>query len=97
MRQCLHLAQCGIVSGNDDVAHHGQFTAASQRSPVDSSNQRFPDVLYAAPVPKQIPVRLHRQSACHIVLFCDLLRHSELLMFCMKGLLEKELPEMWPA
>mmetsp|Transcript_11737 Transcript_11737/g.26772 ORF Transcript_11737/g.26772 Transcript_11737/m.26772 type:complete len:309 (-) Transcript_11737:157-1083(-) len=49
------LAEFGILRGKDDVARHGQLTAASQRETIDRSDDGLPDGRDSRPVRQHVP------------------------------------------
>ena len=44
------LTKLGVLSGDDEVAHHGQFTTAAQCKSTDRGNDRFADAANGFPV-----------------------------------------------
>jgi len=46
----FRLAEFGVVGGDDEVAHHGEFTATAQREAADGRDHRLADGADGFPV-----------------------------------------------
>jgi hypothetical protein len=55
----LGLAKLGVVGGDDEVAHHGQLAAATQRKAADGGDHGFANVANGFPVAGDVVAFVH--------------------------------------